>query len=208
MKARINLSLSKLSGPAKIEKGRHIVTAMTGNSSFTTPIPTLVNVSNAINAYETAYNNAQGAGPVQTALMHEKEAILDNILSQLGNYVEITANGVESIILSAGMSVRTKGGKQAFTFTAISGKHPGELELHAKSIKRGAYLFEMVCDPLPDAGNKSSTENLWKQIGVSIQATFTVSNLSAGIKYWFRYATVNKDGQSAWSDPISKIVSL
>ena len=206
MKARISLGLSKLSVPEKIEKARHIVTAMTGNANFTTPLPTLANVSTAINTLETAYNAAQGAGPAQTSIMRDKETILDNLLSQLANYVEIAANGSEAIVLSSGMQLRGKGGRPTSGFTVEDGEHSGELVLHTKSEARTSYVWQMSSDPVPTS--PPAANHNWQQIGVSTQAAFIASDLIAGIKYWFRVATVSKDGQSPWSDPISKIVSL
>ncbi|OFY87134.1 MAG: hypothetical protein A3F72_16645 [Bacteroidetes bacterium RIFCSPLOWO2_12_FULL_35_15] len=208
MKAKVSLKLSKLSGSEKIEKGRHMVTSMTGNSNFTTPFPTLANVTTAINAYETAYNAAQGGGTVLTAYMHDKEVLLDNILTQLGHYVESSANGIESAILSAGMDIKGKGGNRSVGFTAAPGKVSGDVILHAKAIgSRGAFIFEKTGDVLAD-GTKAIDSSGWQEIGVSLKANFTVSNLIVGLRYWFRYAAVTKDGQSSWSDPISIIVSL
>jgi hypothetical protein len=96
MKARISLGLSSLSIPTKIVNAKHVVTAITDNENFTAPVPSLESVSSAINDLETAYNMAQGAGPAQTSLMYDKEKVLDNVLSQLANYVEIVANGNET----------------------------------------------------------------------------------------------------------------
>jgi hypothetical protein len=209
MKARANLGLSKLSIPAKIEKARHMVTAMTGNSSFTTPVPALASVTTAINTLETAYNAAQGAGPLQTATMRDKEAILDNLLSQLVNYVEVAANGVEAVILSAGIDVKSKGGRSAATFTADDGEHSGEVVLHTRSAgaARASYIWQVAPDPLPNELTTPSATSTWQQLGVSVRASFVANNLVAGVKYWFRVAVVGKNGQSTWSDPISKVVS-
>lgn len=207
MKAKVSLKLSKLSGSEKIEKGRHIVTSMTGNSNFTTPVPTLANVTVAINAYETAYNAAQGGGTVLTAYMHDKEVLLDNILTQLGHYVESSANGIESVILSAGMEIKGKGGNRSAGFMVVPGKGAGEVILRTKALgNRAAFIFEKTGDVLAD-GTKGIDASGWHEIGVSLKANFTVNNLIAGLKYWFRYAAVTKDGQSSWSDPISIIVS-
>jgi hypothetical protein len=208
MKAKISLGLSKLSIPVKIEKARHIVTAMTDNANFTSPFPTLENVSAAIDALETAHNAAQGGGKTQTSIMREKESLLDNALSQLANYVESTANGIESVVLSSGMGLKAKGGRQASTFTVDDGAHAGELVLRTKSELRSSYVWQMISDSLPNATPASAVTQVWQQLGVSIKASFIANNLIAGTRYWFRVATVNASGQSAWSDPISKIVSI
>jgi hypothetical protein len=207
MKARISLGLSRLSVPHKIEKARHLVTAMTGNVNFATPVPSLESVTTAVNNLEEAHNSAQGAGPAKTALMYDMETVLDNVLAQLANYVEIAANGNEAVVLSSGMQLRAKGVKRSSNFTVDDGNHSGELVLHTKATKNGSYVWQMVADPLPDTSSASGNGHSWQQIGISTKASFITNNLISGVKYWFRVATVGKLGQGVWSDPISKIVS-
>src|SRR3989344_8237196 len=130
MKKLVSLKLSKQTVPAKIENARHYVTLMTGNANFATPVPSLSVVSTAINNLETAYNSALGGGKVLTAIMHDKEAILDNLVTQLSHYVEATANGSDSIILSAGMNVKLQTGVRRTSGLVIKkGNQEGELKL-------------------------------------------------------------------------------
>ena len=206
MKTKVNLGLAKTPVPLKIERARHIVTSMTGNANFATPVPTLASVTTAINNLEIAFNAAQGAGPAQTATMHDKETLLDNLLTQLANYVESTSNGVAAIILSAGMDVKGKGGQQPHIFNAVAGKHTGEAILHAKVTRHASYIWQMTNDP-PLLTPPNLPNNLaWHQVGVTTKSIFVVEGLAAGTRYWFRVAIVTKTGQEAWSDPISIIV--
>ena len=62
----------------------------------------------------------------------------------------------------------------------------------------------MVEDPLPDEVDPTHS---WRQVAVTIKASLIVDNLVAGLKYWFRVANVNKDGQNDWSNPVGKMVS-
>jgi hypothetical protein len=197
MKAKVNLGLSKMSILVKIGNARHHVTSMTGNQNFTTPLPSLASITAAANALETAFNNAQGGNSTLTSLMHDKEAVLDNLLSQLANYVEIVANGVDTIILSAGMKVKGKRGVMTSKYFARLSDHPGEIILRAPAdtSKRASYLWELSTD-----------RNNWALAGVSTKTTFTVRNLNSGTRYFFRVAAVNKLGQGAFSDPISIVV--
>lgn len=207
MKKLVSLKLSKLSVPTKIENGRHYVSTMTGNPNFTTPTPTLANVTTAVNNLEIAYNNALGGGKVLTAIMHDKELIFDNLVTLLSHYVEATANGSESVILSAGMEIKGPGGRVARVFAVTKGKQPGELKLSTKFYSSHAYIWQMVSDPLPDETEAVDPEHTWEQIGVTAKASFKVEDLEIGEKYWFRVASVGKDGQNPWSDPIGRMVS-
>jgi hypothetical protein len=206
MKARVSLGVSKFTVPEMIEKSRHLVSSMTGNENFVSPVPVLASISSATNELETAYTAAQGGGLVQTALLREKQAVLSNLLSLLVNYVELLANGNEVILLSSGMPLKAKGSRQPAGFSVDDGKHPGELLIHFNATKNAMYMVEMIADPLPDATAPDNGHN-WKHLGGSIKASFVAVNLVAGIRYWFRFATVTKSGQSLWSHPISKIVT-
>ena len=206
MKAKVSLGLAKMPIPLKIEKARHIVTAITGNVSFPTPFPTLASITTAINALETAYNAAQGAGPAQTATMHDKEVIVNNLLSQLANYVEMTANGVEAVILSSGMGVKRPATHRPFTFTVRNGEHEGEVILQSEVTRNASYLWEISTDPLPTEPPAAPNASSWKPAGSSKQATFHINGLVARTKYWFRVATITSAGQGLWSDPVTIIV--
>jgi hypothetical protein len=208
MKAQVNLGLSKLSIPEKIEKAKHFITKMTGNINFPIPLPTLPDVAAAIVALEVACDAAQGGGPLQTTVMRDKEKILDKLLTKLGNYVANTADESVAVILSAGMEVRTKGGKTLIIFSAKESTLPNELILQAPAVKRHAYVWQMAIDSLPGNVDGSTTTGNWQQVGVSIKAKFIIKNLNSGIKYWFRVATVGREGQNVWSDPISKMIGI
>src|SRR5260221_984045 len=99
MKARSSLGLARMPIPQKIEKGRHIVTEVGSSPYFPSPIPPLAEVTAAIDALEAAHNAAQGGGPALTAIMYDKEELLDSVLNRLANFVEIIADGDDAIIL-------------------------------------------------------------------------------------------------------------
>jgi hypothetical protein len=208
MKTLVNLGLSHISVPETIENARHYVTSITANAlTFATPNPPLANISAAANNLELAYNNALAGGKTFTTIMRDKKTLLDNLLIQLSHYVEATANGTDATVLIAGMNLKGKGGRSASVFSVVVGKLPGTLELHAPYKANVAFLWEMVKEPIPDAAAAIDPAHTWIQAGVSHKASFVVSELIVGTKYWFRYSTVGRDGQGAWSDPISKVVA-
>jgi hypothetical protein len=203
---KVSLKLSKLTIPAKIEKGRHIVTSMTGNPSFLTPLPTLLSILTALTNLENADTLALGGGKLLKATMRDKEAIVDTLLTQLGHYVEAIASGSETIILSAGMEPSLSGGRKARVFGLTNGTLPGEINLVTKFLRGSSYIWQMVADPFPSESAPVDPTHIWEQIGVSTKSSFMISDLMIGKKYWFRVANVSKEGQGAWSDPLSKVV--
>src|SRR5438132_4349765 len=102
----VKLSLSWKSIPVKVKFGRDVVIAMTGNANFTTPSPTLAAITTVTDELETASAAAAAGGVLQTALMHEKEAEWDLLMTALGAYVDNVAAYSESVILSAGMETK------------------------------------------------------------------------------------------------------
>lgn len=216
-KVKVALNLGNQPVPVKILKGRHYVTSMTGNANFTTPNPTLASVTTAINALETAANNAAGAGPVETAIMHEKETLLDNLLTQLGAYVEGIANNnaatAASIVLSAGMDLKRPNVPigallPPLDMSAKFGTQQGEIKLSCKKpVGARAIIWQIspsaavafVAAPAPSFGPASSADF---PSGVTLSSKHIATGLTSGTSYTFRAAGVGGANQSGWSDVV------
>src|SRR5258707_13566956 len=104
--ARVKLNFKRLSVPEKISKARQILSALTGNATFTNPVPPLAALGAGVDALDDAYTSAQahkqawhGAVDVQTA----KADALDQLISQCASYVASVAGLDNSFMASAGM---------------------------------------------------------------------------------------------------------
>jgi hypothetical protein len=203
-KAKVSLGLARLSVPEKIKKSRKFVKSISADARFVNPLPPLAEVTTATDELETTSIAAQGGGPAQTALMHDSEDVLDSKLTQLGNYVEIIANGDETIILAAGMDVKGKGARQPNKFVVVNGEHEGEAMLQTPVTPRASYVWQMSPDPLP-SDTPSANGTRWEQFAITTISTVTINDLKPGTKYWFRVAPITSAGQGLWSDPISII---
>ena len=185
----------------KIVKTRFIVSSMTGNANFTTPSPTLAIITANVNALESASLAAKGGGPDDTANMYAKEVMLDLSLKSLGAYVEGIANAsplnAVAIILSAGMEVKAKGGQAAIDF-AVQPKGQGTVNVRCKASPRAVYEFQMSTDP-NNAAN-------WQRISSSTRGRIVKDGLVSGLRYYFRAAVTNKNGQGPWSEVKSTII--
>lgn len=205
MKNKTNLHLDRMSVVQLIGYSLHVVTRMTGNTYFTTPSPALSAVTSAISALQTAYDNAQGAGPAQTAVMHQKRAALELLMTALGHYVEDRANdpaniivGSETVILSAGMNVKSVNPRQKVVFSVVPGEFPGTVELTAPSVKRGTHEWQYS----PDAGNPDT----WISADPTTKAAVIIAGLTSFKRYYFRHRVVLKSGPSVWDAPINVVV--
>jgi hypothetical protein len=208
--SKIKLNLKSLSIPEKVSRARQIVTALTGNADFASPQPALAQVTASVNALETAYNEAQAArqeAKAKTSAQGQKEEEVDRILSQLASYIDSASGGDETKIKNAGLDVRsTSGGSSSpgggstapAALEATASDYDGQIDLRWERVEKAkSYIIEKSLDP--------PTGTSWSQAAVVTKARASVSGLTSGTKYWFRVAAVTTTGQTAWSDPATKI---
>lgn len=198
----IKLGLDSMAVPDKIQFGRQLVQAMTGNPNFPTPNPALLVVTGGSDTLETSYNDAQSARQLaksKTSIQDNDAASLDWIITQLAYYVESTSDGDKAKIESAGFNVRNPptpvGMLPAPTdLQVVASEHAGSADL-AWKCPRGfkSFLIERAEEgPVPD----------YRVIGTSTKKESSLNSMVSGKKYWFRVAAVCAAGQSAWSDPV------
>ena len=198
----VALKLAKLPIPQKIAKARFIITAMTGNTSFETPSPALADITTKINELEAAYMLAQNGGADGTANMHAKEFQMELSLKSLAAYVETIANSniptAEGVALSSGMSIKSPASQSARDFHVKPTDNPGEVKLTTRHEDRSTYIWQMTNDPAGITG--------WITIGQATQARLIKNGLTSGTRYYFRVATIGKEGQQPWSNVINTVV--
>jgi Fibronectin type III domain len=205
--ARVKLDFKGLAPADKVIRAEQIVTSLTGNPHFPTPNPPLTAVTSALNGLRAALVETQQARHqafAKTVAQNESEDALDQVMRQLAAYIDNVSAGDETMIRSAGVSVRSATIATGDDFTAPTalsvseGDHDGELDLHWNSVKRArSYIIERSADP--------PTDSSWSQVQVVTRSSATISGLTRGAKYWFRVAAINSGGQSGWSDPVMKI---
>ncbi len=206
--AKVKLNFRKLSITEKISRARRIVDAITDNAaSFPNPVPTLADVTAAIDAAEQANNAAVDARAVskqRTSVLEEKDSELTDAVTRLASYVESASGGREDVILSAQMDVRAPALQSneppdaPTNLTATFGDLDGEIDLSWNAM-RGAQSYIVQMSPNPP------TDTSWTQAAVVTISKHTVNGLVSGNKYWFRVCAVGAGGQSGWSDPAAKI---
>ena len=204
--ARVRLNLRSLNVPAKIAKGRQIVTSMTENKNFPNPTPPLTEVTANLNDLEQAFSQVQSARAevtTRTATQVNAEAKLDQTLTQLAGYVESVAGKDHTLITSVGMEIKASRSAPTLpsvpqSVSAAAGEHDGEILLSWKPVVNAkSYLIESSTDP--------ATATTWEHAGVATSATKVVSSLKSGTRFWFRVAAVGAGGQSGWSEQATKV---
>jgi Fibronectin type III domain len=204
--SRIKLNLGSMTIAEKIAKAQQIVTALTENASFPTPSPALAAITAAINALNTAFSEARTArhtAKEKTATQNQKEALLDQLLTQLAAYVESVAGTNEPMILSVGMDTRSSPVFQTGppsppqNLTPTAGDRDGEIDLSWEPLSTAkSYVIDQSLEAVTGTSCSHS--------GVSTKSSYTAAGLVSGTRYWFRVAAVSNTGQSGWSDPATK----
>ena len=175
--------------------------------AYRTCIPSLATLGTLITTAQTkltAAENAQTAAKLATADKDTAIAALLAAAAQLATYVELTANGDESKILSAGMQVRAASSAattptQVMNLNVTAGDNAGELDLQWDFIPgTKSYEIQTSLDPI--------TTTSWVSQPSVTKSKTAVFGLTSGAKMWARVRAVNPAGQGAWSDVTTKIV--
>ena len=205
--AKPKLTLKDLSLLQKIQKANDIVTALTGNASYTTPNPTLVTVTAKSDAAAAAFSEREQTKQLldekQTA-MNSTETDLDATLTALMSYVESTSLGDAEKILSAGFEIKGQPAPigpmpQVQNLDSSTNAAEGVVVLRWKAVK-GAKSYEVQTSPDP------FTSVSWQHTASVTKATHTLTGLPTGGRCWFRVRAIGTAGPGPWSDPAMKTV--
>ncbi len=158
--ARVKLGFARLSVANKILTSRSVVNQMTGNPSYTTPQPDLSVITSATDTLETTAQDALKGGTDKTLAKHIAEDNLNQLISQLQDYVQVASQGDPLVIESSGMEVRKERTPATLPPAVLDaranvGGNPGEIDLIWGSVHGAkSYVVEMQLsaskdEPLP-----------------------------------------------------------
>jgi len=201
-RVKVIISFAGMSIPHFIEFCRKVAGKMATNPNlFPNPDVALSTIATQTNILEIKYNAAQEGGKQQKLELDLAYKTLLETMRSEGLYVERIANGNEIIITASGFECS----KQPITpnhpdFSVDNTDNEGEIILKRKGTAGvRSWVWQKCSDPIQD--------NMWQQIGITTQASLTVSNLPQCTRLWFRSASVDKDGQSDWCDPQQIIIT-
>ena len=202
-RVKVSLELAVMSVDGLVTFSNHTVEEIGLSGYFTTPHPALSVVLSAVSELQTAEAQAQGGGTAKTEIVRVKREIVENLLTELGHYVEDIANLpgnetiAELIILSAGMKVKRFTPRQKKGFS-IKPSGVGAVKLTAEKVIRGSHEWQYTATP----GSAAS----WIDAGLGTKASITISGLTSGVRYYFRHRRVLKTGPTEWDGPENTIV--
>ncbi len=200
-KAKVALKLSSMNVLEMIQFSKHVIVSMTGNAYFPSPSPSLALISSNTADLEAAHNAVRKGWTATTEDKLTKRKTLHNALTQLGAYVEGTANldpqNAVAIIQSSGMEVKSDAPPKPAGFRLQLTGLPGQVKLMTTRVRYAVYKWQYTTTPNDVASWLTYFENNNRQI--------VVSNLVSGQRYYFRVAVV-KHGVGPWSVVLDTIV--
>ena len=205
--AKVKFSLKGVSDTDTLQTCNNLKTALTGNANFTTPTPTLTAFGAKITSAQAKLTASDNAAVTSKQATADKDVELDALRAlamQLVGYVDLTANGDESKILSAGLSVRAAKTPasppgQVANLSLTAGDNEGALDAHWDPITN-AKSYEVQLSPDPFTSTSYVTRD------TVTRSSSTLTGLTSGARVWVRVRAINSAGKGAWSDPAVKTV--
>jgi hypothetical protein len=182
---------------------RHVVASVAAaEESFPNPTPALATISAEIDNYVNLLQLSANEGKVSIALKNKSKQILLQMLSQLADYVNMTAQGNEVVLTKSGYDLSKIPEpiimKAPEGLVVRDGSNNGELVLKFKRVKGAlSYLYQYTTDPL-------LSESSW----VSTAATttsFTFTGLTKCVNYYCRVAAIGCKNQLVNSIVVSRV---
>ena len=203
----VKIGLRNLSSTQKLDKGRNHVAMLTDNANYPTLQTGLPEISTACDKLEESILEVQfNGGKIAYNRKNVHEMELDELVTYLGNQVQVLSFGDQSKILSAGFEVR-RAGSPISTLDAPQGLRAsispfkGTIELRWNPVY-GTKVYETFMtagDPNWEAG--------WVSVGVSTRCSRNVRNLVTGKTYSFRVSAIGASAQSAFSSVAHSIAA-
>ena len=149
---KITTSFSSNTDAKMEQKANAILQQMTGNSYFTTPVPSLTVVADAIADYSQAVKDASTFDRVKVSEKNDRRQELEILLSKLGMYVMNVALGNATMLTSSGFALAKPGEPQYLenpgNVDIANGITTGEMVVSVPRVKAArSYQFELATEP-------------------------------------------------------------
>lgn len=202
-KERIVLDFVRIPVPLKMEFGRNVVAKIKGNSKFCEPDVSIADLEATLNLLEARSVTAKSGGKEATALMHQTEDDLDNLLRKMARYVERVADGDGAILLSAGFNLAKKPSQPVRPeFSVELGEKSGSVLLRRQAVEGAkSYIWQHCIGDTPAPSDAD-----WSIASVSVKVNTEIAGLTPLTKYWFRSAAVLSSGTTAYNSPVMQVV--
>jgi hypothetical protein len=180
-----------------------VITGMTGNANYLTPVPGIPIVQTALDEFVAAEAAAINGGVVLTAIKKDKRAILVGLMRELASYVQVTCKGDLTVLLSSGFPIQKPQRNPIGTLPAPAnltltlGSHTGELDAAVAPVFGAAvYNWRISTAAAPSVVLQSSQ---------TTAASNSFTGLTPGVVYNVEANAVGAAGPSDWSAPVPQM---
>ena len=181
-----------------------IITSMTNNPHYPSPVPTLATLTTAKQDFAAAVANAANGGTNFTLIKKEKRAKLAALLRELSPYVHIACKGSLVALQSSGFPFwkpsRTPAGVLPAPSTPVlnTGTRTGELVASTSRVSNGyTYNWRVAVQETPAT---------YVQLVQTTAASNLFEGLTPGEVYLVDVNVVGSAGPSDWSDVAALMV--
>ncbi|MBP6310686.1 MAG: fibronectin type III domain-containing protein [Flavobacteriales bacterium] len=200
MKSNIKLSLYKLIPIALLALVRNVITKLTGNAFFPTPVVSLATMTAKADEFEVAIQAAT-AGSRQSKLMRDALALdIGEMLRAQADYVRSVCLGDRVMLESSGFDLRKQPeriglpGTPEIKIAKMTGKQ-GQAQLRWTGENGTSAYHVWMTDK--DPAEFSS----WAVVAITTKVNHTVDNLESYKPYWFAISAIGAAGEGLKSDP-------
>jgi len=205
-KPKVLIGFSRMKDNELMVAANTIIGAMTNNTHFPTPVPTLQDIQDLLDDFTNKLAIARKRGsPEDTAIKGEAKVPLADALQKLGYYVNSIANGHLSILLSSGFPISSMATTplvplQVENVRIRDGRQSGQVRLDfakQKGIRVYEYHYRKADIPDEPWSDRLTTTSSRGNI---------VAPLEAGFFYEFQVRAINTQGPGDWSNPAKLLV--
>jgi hypothetical protein len=185
-------------------KASQINAAMTGNPSFVDPVPSLADLSDAIEAFNTALNNSRDGDRLKAAIKNQKREELIELLHLLADYVLFKSEGDTVTAMSSGFTIGKSPEPREITKPQnprlLQGENSGELIPKVDRVPGAiGYLHQYATEA-------EMAQAKWTTIPSS-RSKCRIANLTPGTRYFYRVAALGTKDQLIYSDVVNRIAA-
>jgi hypothetical protein len=181
----------------------HIAGSLKDNASFANVSPSAAAFQAAADKLAADNAAAKGGGPAATAARDAKRAEVELMLNTLVVNVQATVNtagvdaaGAIAMILSTGLSIKKARVVNKPPLAARHGKVSGDVRLIARAVAKSAVYF----------WSYSMDQNSWTNVPETMKSGTTISGLTPGQVYYFRFQARTRKGLGDYSDVVKLVM--
>src|SRR5256714_11695429 len=196
-------------GPDLLPASRTIHADMTANAViFVTPPVTLAAFKTLIDTFEEALQKKASKATADIVAFTVARKVLETALGNLGNYVNIQADGAPSIVVKSGFpSYGTTRTPDTTPPAAPENLALRQGDLSGSLVARYRPDRQRSVNDIQTNTGDPNTANDWKPAGLFTGGKAILSGVTPGTTVWVRVRTVGIRGVlGAWSDPAKIMV--